>query len=211
MWRKDPELQSLLSAAFVRLSQEASEAKNYQAVNEVCTGIEMLLQQRPVMVNDLRPRVGVENRIPEFIEEALHFEPVPADLLLVLRRCTLANQGAEHLADRFFRCMRRDECDRMVELVKEMGSPALAQLRARFCAPGSSRRRPRRLVGLLVEPVWMWVRCWSSLPTRLPEWNRLLPRHCCTTDCIRSSAGSRTHAAGAGGSAGCSGAAGNCR
>jgi hypothetical protein len=61
---KDPELQSLLSAAFVRLSQEASEAKNYQAVNEVCSGMEMLLQRRPVMVNDLRPRVGVENRIP---------------------------------------------------------------------------------------------------------------------------------------------------
>ena len=41
---KDNELQSLLSAAFVRLSQEASEAKNYQAVNEVCAGMEMLLQ-----------------------------------------------------------------------------------------------------------------------------------------------------------------------
>ena len=119
---KDPELQSLLSAAFVRLSQEASEAKNYQAVNEVCTGMELLLQQRPVLVNDLRPRVGVENRIPEFIEEALHYEPVPPELLLVLQRT--CQSGAEHLADRFFRCMRRDECDRMVELVKEMGSPA---------------------------------------------------------------------------------------
>ena len=74
---KDPELQSLLSAAFVRLSQEASEAKNYQAVNAVCAGMELLLQQRPVLVNDLRPRVGVENRIPEFIEEALHSDPVP--------------------------------------------------------------------------------------------------------------------------------------
>ncbi len=68
---KDPELQSLLSAAFVRLSQEASEARNYQAVNAVCAGMEMLQQQRPILVNDLRPRVGVENRIPEFIEEAV--------------------------------------------------------------------------------------------------------------------------------------------
>ena len=83
---KDPELQSLLSAAFVRLSQEASEAKNYPAVNEVCAAMEMLLQQRPVMVNDLRPRIGVENRLPEFIEEALQSDPVPADLMLVLRR-----------------------------------------------------------------------------------------------------------------------------
>jgi hypothetical protein len=163
---KDPELQSLLSAAFVRLSQEASEAKNYQAVNEVCTGMEMLLQQRPVMVNDLRPRVGVENRIPEFIEEALHFEPVPADLLLILRRT--CQSGAEHLADRFFRCMRRDECDRMVELVKEMGSPALTQLRE-ILRTGQPRQASavvgllsRLDVGTLLE----------LLPTRLPEWNR---------------------------------------
>jgi hypothetical protein len=163
---KDPELQSLLSAAFVRLSQEASEAKNYQAVNEVCTGMEMLQQQRPVLVNDLRPRVGVENRIPEFIEEALHYEPVPADLLLILRRT--CQSGAEHLADRFFRCMRRDECDRMVELVKEMGSPALTQLRE-ILRTGQPRQASavvgllsRLDVGTLLE----------LLPTRLPEWNR---------------------------------------
>jgi hypothetical protein len=163
---KDPELQSLLSAAFVRLSQEASEAKNYQAVNAVCSGMELLLQQRPVLVNDLRPRVGVENRIPEFIEEALHYDPAPADLLVVLRRTSQA--GAEHLADRFFRCMRRDECDRMIELVKEMGSPALTQLRE-ILRTGQPRQASgvvgllsRLDVGTLLE----------LLPARLPEWNR---------------------------------------
>jgi hypothetical protein len=163
---KDNELQSLLSAAFVRLSQEASEAKNYQAVNAVCAGMELLLQQRPVMVNDLRPRVGVENRIPEFIEEALRCEPIPPDLLVVLRRT--CQSGAEHLADRFFRCMRRDECDRMVELVKEMGSPALTQLRE-ILRTGQPRQASavvgllsRLDVGTLLE----------LLPARLPEWNR---------------------------------------
>lgn len=163
---KDAELQSLLSAAFVRLSQEACEAKNYHAVNEVCAGMETLIQQRPVMVNDLRPRVGVENRIPEFIEEALRCDSVPGDLLLVLRRTS--QSGAEHLADRFFRCMRRDECDHMVELVREMGSPALAQLRE-ILRTGQSRQASavvgllsRLDVGTLLE----------LLPVRLPEWNR---------------------------------------
>jgi hypothetical protein len=163
---KDPELQSLLSAAFVRLSQEASEARNYSAVNEVCAAMETLLQQRPVMVNDLRPRVGVENRIPEFIEEALRSDPIPEDLLLILRRT--CQSGAEHLADRFFRCMRRDECDHMVELVKELGSPALAQLRE-ILRTGQSRQASavvgllsRLDVGTLLE----------LLPARLPEWNR---------------------------------------
>jgi hypothetical protein len=163
---KDPELQSLLGAAFVRLSQEASEAKNYQAVNEVCGGMDLLMQQRPVLVNDLRPRVGVENRIPEFIEEALQGESVPTDLLMVLRRTSQA--GAEHLADRFFRCMRRDECDRMVELVKEIGSPVLAQLRE-ILRTGQPRQASA-VVGLLsrldVETLL------ELLPIRLPEWNR---------------------------------------
>jgi hypothetical protein len=163
---KDPELQSLLSAAFVRLSQEASEAKNYQAVNEVCAGMEKLQQERPVLVSDLRPRVGVENRIPEFIEEALQHEPVPAELLVVLRRT--CQSGAEHLADRFFRCMRRDECDRMVELVREMGSPALAQLRE-ILRTGQPRQASG-VVGLLsrldVDTLL------ELLPVRLPEWKR---------------------------------------
>jgi hypothetical protein len=163
---KDPELQSLLSAAFVRLSQEASSAKNYAAVNEVCAGMELVSVERPVLMNDLRPRVGVENRLPEFIEEALQQEPVAKDLIALLRRTSQA--GAEHLADRFFRCMRRDECDRMIELVKELGSPVLTQLRE-ILRTGQPRQASgavglisRLDVGTLLE----------LLPARLPEWNR---------------------------------------
>jgi hypothetical protein len=163
---KDPELQSLLSAAFVRLSQEASSAKNYAAVNEVCAGMELVSVERPVLMSDLRPRVGVENRLPEFIEEALRLEPLPADLSNVLRRTSHA--GAEHLADRFFRCMRRDECDRMIELVKVLGSPVLVQLRE-ILRTGQPRQASgavgiisRLDVSTLLE----------LLPVRLPEWNR---------------------------------------
>ncbi len=163
---KDAELLSLFSAAFVRLSQEASSAKNYGAVNEVCAGMEMISMERPVLMADLRPRVGVENRLPEFIEEAIHLEPIPPEMLSVLRRTSQA--GAEHLADRFFRCMRRDECDRMIELVKELGSPILLQLRE-ILRTGQPRQASgavgivsRLDVGTLLE----------LLPTRLPEWNR---------------------------------------
>ncbi len=163
---KDAELQSLFSAAFVRLSQEASSAKNYGAVNEVCAGMELISIERPVLMSDLRPRVGVENRLPEFIEEAIHLDPIPADMLSVLRRTS--HTGAEHLADRFFRCMRRDECDRMIELVKHLGSPVLLQLRE-ILRTGQPRQASgavglvsRLDVGTLLE----------LLPARLPEWNR---------------------------------------
>jgi hypothetical protein len=163
---KDAELQSLFSAAFVRLSQEASSARNYGAVNEVCAGMEMISMERPVLMSDLRPRVGVENRLPEFIEEAIHMDSIPPDMLSVLRRTS--HSGAEHLADRFFRCMRRDECDRMIDLVKELGSPVLLQLRE-ILRTGQPRQASgavglvsRLDVGTLLE----------LLPSRLPEWNR---------------------------------------
>jgi hypothetical protein len=163
---KEAELQSLFSAAFVRLSQEASAAKNYAAVNEVCAGMEHISVERPVLMSDLRPRVGVENRLPEFIEEAIQMEPVPQDMLSVLRRTS--QSGAEHLADRFFRCMRRDECDRMIELVKQLGSPVLLQLRE-ILRTGQPRQASgavglvsRLDVGTLLE----------LLPVRMPEWNR---------------------------------------
>jgi hypothetical protein len=163
---KDPELQSLCSAAFVRLSQEASAARNYAAVNEVCAGMELISVERPVLMSDLRPRVGVENRLPEFIEEALQMQPVPPDMLSVLRRTSQA--GAEHLADRFFRCMRRDECDRMIELVQEVGSPVLVQLRE-ILRTG----QPRQAAGAVGLVSRLDVSTLLELlPVRMPEWNR---------------------------------------
>ena len=75
-----------------------------------------------MLATDLRPRIGVENRLPEFIEEAMHLPQIPADLLQVLRRTSQAS--VEHLSERFFRCMRREECDRIVDIVKELGAPA---------------------------------------------------------------------------------------
>lgn len=163
---KEPELQSLLGAAFVRLSQEASACKNFAAVNEVCAGMELISVERPVLITELRPRVGVENRIPEYIEEAAAQDPISEDLLSVLRRTSQV--GAEHLADRFFRCMRRDECDRMIEVVKQLGPPVLVQLREILRtgqprqASGAVGLLSRFDVGTLLE----------LLPVRMPEWNR---------------------------------------
>jgi hypothetical protein len=162
----DSELQSMLSAAFVRLSQEASTRKSYGAVREVCVAMDAISKSRPVLGGDLRPRIGVENRLPEFIEEALQVEHVPQDLLQVLRQTSGA--AVEHLADRFFRCMRRDECDRMVELVRELDKPALAQLREMLRT--GQPRQAASVVGLLSRlDVHTLL---ELLPVRLPEFNR---------------------------------------
>ena len=140
----DAEMENLLSAAFVRLSSEASIRRQYGAVCEVCAAPwKWSAPERPGLANELRPRIGVENRLPEFIEEALHLPQFPADLIEVLRRT--AQASAEHIADRFFRCMRRDECDRMVDLMRELGSPAWP-ICENNCARGSRGRRRRWLV-----------------------------------------------------------------
>ncbi|HLW88550.1 MAG TPA: HEAT repeat domain-containing protein [Terriglobales bacterium] len=162
----DAEAQSLLSAAFVRLSSEANNRKHFGALNEVCTALDDLAKERPATANDLRPRIGVENRLPEFIEEALRLPEVPRDLIAVLRRTSQAS--IEHMADRFFRCMRREECDRMVDLVKELGPDGTAQMREMLRT--GQPRAASSVVGLLSRldvPTLL-----ELLPTRLPEWNR---------------------------------------
>ena len=162
----DPEAQSLLSAAFVRLSSEANNRKHFSALNEVCTALDDLAVERPATANDLRPRIGVENRLPEFIEEALRLPEVPRDLIAVLRRTSQAS--VEHMADRFFRCMRREECDRMVELVKELGPDGTGQMREMLRT--GQARAASSVIGLLSRldvPTLL-----ELLPTRLPEWNR---------------------------------------
>jgi len=162
----DAEVQSLMGAAFVRLSSEANNRKQYAALNEVCAALEDLARERPATANDLRPRIGVENRLPEFIEEALRMAEVPKDLISVLRRTSEAS--VEHMADRFFRCMRREECDRMVDLVKELGAPALQQMREMLRQ--GQPRAASSVIGLLSRldvPTLL-----ELLPSRLPEWNR---------------------------------------
>jgi len=162
----DTDLQSLLGAALVRLSSEASTHRQYGALNELCNAIESIAKQRPVLATELGPRIGVENRLPEFIEEALHLQQFPPDLLQILRRTSQA--AVEHLAGRFFRCMRREECDRMVDLAKELGAPGLQQLREMLRT--GQPRQAASVVGLVSRldvPTML-----ELLPMRLPEWNR---------------------------------------
>src|SRR5260221_2551559 len=123
----DSDIQSLLSATFARFGQEACSRRKYKAVAELCYSLERVARQRPALVQDLRSRVGIENRLPEMIEEAINLDQVPEDLINVLQQ--LPRHSVEHLADRFFRAQKRVECDRIVELVGELGQPALDDLR----------------------------------------------------------------------------------
>ena len=163
---QDAELLSLLCSAFVRLSQEANNRKQYGAISEVLGCMETIGRNRPNLAKEMQPRIGVENRLPELIDDALRAPEVPGDLLLILKRTSTVS--VEHMADRFFRCMQRDECDRLVNLLRELGGEGLQQMREMLRT--GQPRQASSVVGLMSRldvPSLL-----ELLPARLPEWNR---------------------------------------
>jgi hypothetical protein len=162
----DVEIQSLLSAAFARFGQEACSRRKYKAVAELCISLERIAGQRPALVQDLRSRVGIENRLPEMIEEAISADVVPEDLINVLQQ--LPRHSVEHLADRFFRAQRRVECDRIVEIVGELGQPAIDDLRD--ILRSGQPRQASSTIGLLSRLAVNDLL--ELLPGRMGEFNR---------------------------------------
>jgi len=162
----NPEVEALLSAAFVRLSSEAAQRKQYRAVAMTCEAMDYIAGRRPALERELRSRIEIAGRLPEFIEDALKQPQFNPDLVGVLRRNSQA--AAEHLSERFFRAMRREECDRIVELVHELGSGAQGYLREML---GTGPER------LAVSSVGLMSRLdvaslLDLLPSRLPQLHR---------------------------------------
>lgn len=162
----NPEIEALLNAAFVRLSSEAAQRKQYRAVAQTCETMDLVASRRPALERELRTRIGIEGRLPEFIEDALRQQHFNTDLLSVLRRN--AQPAAEHLAERFFRAMRREDCDRIVELVHELGPTAHNYLREMLRS--GPQRQAVSSVGLMSR--LDVASLLELLPARLPQLHR---------------------------------------
>ena len=163
----DPELQKLVSTTFVLLGQEAATRRRYGGVLEVLAALQALEKNQPRLAASLQGRIGLENRIPDFLEEALRMPAVPGELLEILRRLPLTT--AEHVAGRMSRCWRRRERDRLVSLAEELGEMAASALQNVFhYQPPASAVNT---VGLLsrLDPAALG----ESLRERLPEWSRV--------------------------------------
>lgn len=122
----NPDLQSLLGASFVRFSHEAAARRQYPAVHEALQTLEVLEQRQPGLARLLWPRIKVGNPLPDFIEEALHLPCLPEGLAEVLRR--MPHATVDQVATRIQRCARRDEWERMLEMVEAVGPEAVAHL-----------------------------------------------------------------------------------
>ena len=163
---KDAELQSLLSAAFVRLSQEAARKKSYVGLQRSAELVGYIESEQPNLGKTLRPRIGLENRIPEFIGEALRAGTVPTGLRDLLRR--MPDAASEQIASRFSRSGLREDCDLLISMLDALGPEALDHLR-RILREGPTSEAIETIGILARLDVDTLV---QVLPGRMGEWKR---------------------------------------
>ena len=163
---RDSEMQSMVGAAFVRLSQEATNKRSYPAVQRAVELMDFVEGERPGLGKNLRPRIAIENRLPEFIEESLKTGEVPGGLADLLRR--MPQPASEHLAARFSRSGFREDCQLLVSMMEVLGPAGLEHLRQQL------RRGPTNeaidAVGMLARMDLETLE--QVLPERMKEWKR---------------------------------------
>lgn len=163
---REPELQTLVSAAFVRMSQEAASKHFYPAMQQALVSLESVEAQRPGSTQSLRPRIGTEERLPEFVEEALrtgHIADGMMDILGLMPKTTL-----QYVTNRFGHCGFREDCDLLAGIVKGLGEDAVHRLTETLqTAPANEAAET---IGLLSQLDADSVE--KILPGRLSQWPR---------------------------------------
>ena len=163
---REPELQTLVSAAFVRLSQEAASKRCYPAMQQALASLENVEAQRPGSTQSLRPRIGAEERMPEFVEEALRSGQIAdgmLDILALMPKATL-----QYVTHRFGHCGFRDDCELLSEVVRGLGDDATQRLIETLqTAPASEAAEAVGLLTLLAPEAVTKI-----LPVRLSQWPR---------------------------------------
>ncbi|MGB6686074.1 MAG: HEAT repeat domain-containing protein, partial [Candidatus Acidiferrum sp.] len=163
---REPELQTLISAAFVRLSQEAASKRCYPAMQQALSSLDSIEQQRPGSTQSLRPRIGAEERLPEFIEEALrggHIADGMTEILGLMPKATL-----HYVTSRFGHCGFREDCEVLSQIVRGLGEDSTQRLLEILqTAPANEAAET---IGLLSHFAPDAVE--KILPVRLSQWPR---------------------------------------
>lgn len=163
---KEPGIQTLISAAFVRLSQEAAARRYYPVLQQSLASLDAVEAQCPGTTQSLRPRIGVEDRLPEFIEDALRAHELGDGLLDILQ--LVPGPALKYLTTRFSHCGFREDCELLCEITCGLGEEAIAQLAATLQSAQPSEAV--ETVGLLslLSPKTLE----KALSLRLSQWSR---------------------------------------
>jgi hypothetical protein len=163
---REPELQTLISAAFVRLSQEAAAKRCYPAMQQALSSLDSVEAQRPGSTQNLRPRIGAEDRIPEFVEEAVRTGQIPDGLIDILNLMPKAT--IHYVTSRFGHSGFREDCELLASIIHTLGDEAANQLVETLQnAPASEAAE---VVGLLSQLAPEAIE--KILPMRLSQWPR---------------------------------------
>jgi hypothetical protein len=163
---REPELQTLVSAAFVRLSQEAASKRCYPAMQQALASLESVEAQRPGSTQSLRPRIGAEERLPEFIEEAMRTGQLAdgmMDILALMPKATI-----HYVTNRYGHCGFREDCELLTTIVRSLGEDATQRMVENLqTAPAGEAAE---VIGLLSQLSPESVE--KVLPARLSQWPR---------------------------------------
>jgi hypothetical protein len=129
----------------VRLSQQAATNRCFPAMEQALDLVAGVESQRPGIAQTLRGKMGIEERIPEFVEEALRARQTSAGLTNVLK--LLPQSTMEQLASRFNRCSLRDDAEHIADLAIDLGKESLQYLRS--VVRGGPVPEAAEMVGLL--------------------------------------------------------------
>ncbi len=163
---READLQTLVGAAFVRMSQEAGAKRFYPAMQQALASLDSVEALRPGSTNNLRQRIGAEERLPEFVEDTMRTGQVPDGLLDIL--ALMPKASLQYVTTRFANCGFREDCELLGSLVTGLGEDAVHRLSDTL--QNAPANEATEVIGLLSQLDASAVE--KILPTRLAQWPR---------------------------------------
>jgi hypothetical protein len=162
----ETDLQTLIGAAFVRMSQEAGSKRFYPAMQQALASLDSVEALRPGSTNNLRQRIGFDERLPEFIEDAMRTGQIPDGMLDILT--LMPKASLQYVTHRFANCGFREDCELLGNITQGLGEEALNRLVETLqSAPANEAAE---VIGLLSQISPESVE--RALPQRLAQWPR---------------------------------------
>src|SRR5256886_16607070 len=95
-------------------------------MQQALASLENVEAQRPGSTQSLRPRIGAEERLPEFVEEAMRTGQIAdgmMDILGLMPKATI-----HYVTNRFGHCGFREDCELLCEIIRNLGEDATQRL-----------------------------------------------------------------------------------
>lgn len=163
---RESDLQTLVGAAFVRMSQEASSKRFYPAVQQALASLDSVEALRPGSTNNMRQRIGAEERVPEYVEDTMRTGQIADGMLDIL--ALMPKTSLHYVTTRFANCGFREDCELLGQIVAGLGEDAVQRLVETLqTAPANEATE---VIGLLTQLEPAAVE--RILPGRLAQWPR---------------------------------------